>query len=81
MKFMQTLDILLFKRSISNGQFWYFFKFFLYQLYLEIQPNSYIFKIIKYPICLKIGYLSVQIRLRIARGISVSIIKNPAQNY
>ncbi|OBQ36428.1 MAG: hypothetical protein AN485_11440 [Anabaena sp. MDT14b] len=32
MKFMQTLDILLFKRSISNRQFWYFLKIFLYKL-------------------------------------------------
>jgi len=32
MKFMQTFDILLFKKSISNVQFWYFLKIFLYQL-------------------------------------------------
>ena len=32
MKIMQTLDILLFKRSISNRQFWYFLKIFLYKL-------------------------------------------------
>ena len=32
MKFMQTLDILLLKKSISNVQFWYFFKKILYKL-------------------------------------------------
>lgn len=32
MKFAQTLDILLLKKSISNVQFWYFFKKFLYKL-------------------------------------------------
>ena len=78
---MQTLDILPFKRSISNGQFWYFFKIFLYQLYLKAQPNSYILKIIRYPTCLKIGYLFIQIRLRIAREISVNIINNPVENH
>ncbi len=53
MKFMQTLDILLFKKSISNVQFWYFLKIFLYKLDIQIKLDSSISRIRRYPTALK----------------------------
>ena len=53
MKFMQTLDILLLKKSISNVQFWYFFKKILYKLDTQIDTKKkidiHIFSSIRYP--------------------------------
>lgn len=53
MKFMQTLDILFFKKSISNVQFWYFLKIFLYKLDTQvdtkIKGDIHIFSSIRYP--------------------------------